>query len=50
MSTLRRKRLPGIDPVFGSLADFNDVLAAIHGRGMELLIDLIVNHTSDEHP
>jgi oligo-1,6-glucosidase len=39
-----------IDPVFGALADFGELLAAVHGRGMKLLMDLVVNHTSDEHP
>ena len=39
-----------IDPVFGTLADFDELLAAIHARGMKLMMDLVVNHTSDEHP
>ncbi|MEV6317698.1 alpha-glucosidase [Streptomyces sp. NPDC051776] len=39
-----------IDPVFGTLADFDDLLAAVHARGMKLVMDLVVNHTSDEHP
>jgi oligo-1,6-glucosidase len=39
-----------IDPVFGTLADFDDLLAALHGRGLKLVMDLVVNHTSDEHP
>jgi oligo-1,6-glucosidase len=38
-----------IDPVFGSLADFDRLLAATHDRGMKLVMDLVVNHTSDEH-
>jgi oligo-1,6-glucosidase len=38
-----------IDPAFGSLADFDDLLAAVHERGMRLIMDLVVNHTSDEH-
>jgi oligo-1,6-glucosidase len=40
----------GIDPVFGSLADFDALLHGIHARGMKLVMDLVVNHTSDEHP
>ncbi|PRX90749.1 alpha-glucosidase [Allonocardiopsis opalescens] len=40
----------GIDPVFGTLADFDALLAAVHERGMRLVMDLVVNHTSDEHP
>ena len=39
-----------IDPAFGTLADFDRLLAAVHARGMKLLMDLVVNHTSDEHP
>ena len=39
-----------IDPVFGSLEDFDALLAAAHERGMKLVMDLVVNHTSDEHP
>src|SRR6185312_11772592 len=39
----------GIDPVFGSLADFDALLAAVHDRGLRLVMDLVVNHTSDEH-
>jgi oligo-1,6-glucosidase len=39
-----------IDPVFGTLADFDELLAALHERGIRLVMDLVVNHTSDEHP
>jgi oligo-1,6-glucosidase len=39
-----------IDPVFGTLAGFDALLAAVHERGMRLVMDLVVNHTSDEHP
>ena len=39
-----------IDPTFGTLADFDALLAAVHERGMKLVLDLVVNHTSDEHP
>jgi len=39
-----------IDPTFGTLADFDALLAAVHARGMKLVMDLVVNHTSDEHP
>ncbi|MDP9819226.1 alpha-glucosidase [Spirilliplanes yamanashiensis] len=39
-----------IDPVFGTLADFDALLAGVHSRGMKLVMDLVVNHTSDEHP
>lgn len=39
-----------IDPMFGTLADFDELLAQVHARGMKLVMDLVVNHTSDEHP
>ena len=39
-----------IDPLFGTLADFDELLDALHARGMKLVMDLVVNHTSDEHP
>jgi oligo-1,6-glucosidase len=38
-----------IHPEFGSMADFDTMLAALHGRGMRLMMDLVVNHSSDEH-
>jgi oligo-1,6-glucosidase len=39
-----------IDSTFGSLEDFDALLEAMHQRGMRLVMDLVVNHTSDEHP
>ena len=39
-----------IEPVFGTLAQFDELLAGVHARGMKLIMDLVVNHTSDEHP
>jgi oligo-1,6-glucosidase len=39
-----------IDPLFGTLADLDELVAALHARGMRLIMDLVVNHTSDEHP
>lgn len=35
---------------FGTMADFDRLLSEVHARGMRLIIDLVVNHTSDEHP
>ena len=35
---------------FGTMADFDRMLEGIHQRGMKLVIDLVSNHTSDEHP
>ena len=39
-----------IDPLFGSMADFEEMVAALHAHGIKLIMDLVVNHTSDEHP
>ncbi|XP_057252942.1 neutral and basic amino acid transport protein rBAT [Pezoporus wallicus] len=38
-----------IDPMFGSMRDFENLLAAIHDRGLKVIMDLIPNHTSDKH-
>ena len=35
---------------FGTMEDFDRMIAGIHERGMRLVMDLVVNHTSDEHP
>jgi len=35
---------------FGTLADWDELLAEMHKRGLKLVMDLVVNHTSDEHP
>jgi alpha-glucosidase len=40
----------GIHPMFGSMADFDRLLIETHRRGMKLILDLVPNHTSDEHP
>lgn len=38
-----------INPDFGTMEDFEKLLAAVHARGMRLIMDLVVNHSSDEH-
>ena len=38
-----------INPMLGTMADFDQLLAAVHQRGMKLVMDLVVNHTSDQH-
>ncbi len=40
----------GIDPQFGTLADWDELAAGLHARGMKIVMDLVVNHSSDEHP
>jgi oligo-1,6-glucosidase len=39
-----------IDPVFGDLETLDELLDGLHSRDMKLVMDLVVNHTSDEHP
>jgi oligo-1,6-glucosidase/alpha-glucosidase len=40
----------GIEAIFGDLATFDALLAAVHARGLKLLLDFVPNHSSDQHP
>ena len=39
-----------IDPSYGTMADFEELIRKFHERGIRLIIDLVLNHTSNEHP
>ncbi|HYL72128.1 MAG TPA: alpha-amylase family glycosyl hydrolase [Candidatus Dormibacteraeota bacterium] len=39
-----------VDPIFGTLADFDALLGCAHGLGLKVIIDQVYSHTSDQHP
>ncbi|MFA7044959.1 MAG: alpha-amylase family glycosyl hydrolase, partial [Candidatus Izemoplasmatales bacterium] len=39
-----------IHPDFGTMSDMKQLISALHQAGIRLVMDLVVNHTSDEHP
>lgn len=43
-----RSDYKSIDPRYGTLEDWDRLLDGVHDRGMKLIMDLVVNHTSDE--
>ncbi|MCG7520003.1 alpha-amylase family glycosyl hydrolase [Ruegeria sp. Ofav3-42] len=39
-----------VDPMFGTMEDFKELLDHAHGHGLKVMIDLVLSHTSDQHP
>lgn len=39
-----------VDPVFGDLGDARELITSAHDRGIRVIVDYVINHTSDQHP
>ncbi|MFA1628063.1 alpha-glucosidase [Rhizobium mongolense] len=39
-----------VDPIFGTLEDFDEMMAVAHSLGLKVIIDQVISHTSDQHP
>ena len=47
---LRHRRLPRINPAYGTMRDFRRFVREAHERGLRVITELVINHTSDQHP